>query len=117
MDGETFGAFAGLLVIAAVVVYGVGSQAYLLVGSGDNYVVTVNDKWIKSQGDNEQKYLFSDTNGNVYSLEDSYWQWTFDSSDRFASIEKNHTYEIDTFGRRSRWFSNYPNAYDIREVD
>jgi hypothetical protein len=93
-----------------------GSSVYLLYDSDAEYTITINEKWIKGQGDEGQKYLMSDLQGNVFSIEDSWWKWTFDASNRYAEIKQNHTYLIKTFGRRSPFFSNYPNAIEIREI-
>ncbi len=95
----------------------VGEAIYLMMGSDETYEVTINEKWIKGQGGDDQKYLMSDINGNVYSIEDSYWKWIFDASDRYAKIIPGNTYAIETFGRRSQFFSNYPNAIKIKEME
>ena len=113
-DGAA-GAILFGITFLAIVVYLVVSNVYLLVGTDSEYIVAVQEKWIKGQGEDGQKYLFSDMTGNVYSIEDSYWKWTFDASDRYANLKENHTYHIKTFGRRSHWFSNYPNAIEIKE--
>jgi len=115
MNGDTAIGICVLLSVIAILSYTVGSQIYLIAGTDADYTITVHEKWIKGQGENGQKYLFSDQNGNVFSIEDSYWKWTFDASDRFANIQENKTYDIKTFGRRSHWFSNYPNAIEITE--
>lgn len=93
------------------------TQVYLIADTDAAYTITVNEKWIKAQGQNGQKYLMSDAEGNVYSIEDSYWKWIFDASNRYAAIKPGHTYHITTFGRRSPFFSNYPNAITIEEVN
>jgi len=106
----------GVACVLLIIVGIVAQLAYLLVGTDQEMVVTIDQKWIKSQGDNGQKYLFSDVNGNVYSIEDSWWKWKFDSSDRYAFVRPGQTYQIETFGRRSHFFSNYPNALKINKV-
>ncbi|MDD4352720.1 MAG: hypothetical protein PHU71_07155 [Candidatus Gracilibacteria bacterium] len=117
MRGENGAVVVYLFALICVIGYVAGSNLYLLAGSSNEYNVTIDKVWIKSQGDNGQKYLFSDTEGNVYSVEDSYWNWIFDASDRFATIKQNKTYHINTFGRRSHWFSNYPNAIKIAPIN
>ena len=114
--GETKIGIMVILSVIGMLAYISISQIYLIAGTDSNYNnVTVHEKWIKSQGEGGQKYLFSDQSGNVFSIEDSYWKWTFDASDRFAKIQENKTYDIKTYGRRSHWFSNYPNAISITE--
>ncbi len=116
MDGEEISIVLGVLVLILITGAAIGQSAYCLVGTDAEYTITVNEKWIKGQGENGQKYLMSDINGNVYSIEDSYWKWIFDASNRYAMIVPGHTYHIVTFGRRSPFFSNYPNAIEIHEA-
>jgi len=106
----------GLVILFLILVGIVAQPIYLMYGTDNKTVVTIDEKWTKSQGSDGQKYLFSDTGGNVYSIEDSYWKWTFDASDRYAFIRPGQTYQIETFGRRSYFFSNYPNAIEINKV-
>ena len=112
-DGKIDAIVFGIVLVSACIYFG-----YALVGSSDKITITVEDKWVKAQDSGSMKYLFSDTQGNVYSVEDSWLKWTFDASDRFAKIEKGKTYNIETFGRRMRLpiRSNYPNAISIEEV-
>lgn len=116
MGGEEISIVLGALVIVLIIGAAVGQSVCCLVGTDAEYTITIKEKWIKGQGENGQKYLMSDMEGNVYSIEDSWWKWIFDASNRYAVIEVGHTYHINTFGRRSPFFSNYPNAIDIREA-
>ncbi len=116
MDGDELITVLGILAIILIIGGAMGQSAHLLLGSDATYTITVNEKWIKGQGEHGQKYLMSDMDGNVYSIEDSYWKWIFDSSNRYAVIQPGHTYYLKTFGRRSPFFSNYPNAIEIREA-
>ena len=75
-------------------------------------VVTVKEKWVKYYNGGA-KYLFSDTEGNVYSIEDCLWLWKWDASDRYAKIEPGHTYRITFYGWRIHILSWYPNAVEI----
>jgi hypothetical protein len=112
-DGKIEAIGFGIVFLLACIYFG-----YALVGSSDEITITVEEKWVKAQDGGSMKYLFSDTKGNVYSVEDSWCKWTFDASDRFAKLEKGKTYRIETFGRRMRLpiRSNYPNAIRIEEV-
>jgi len=110
MDNEVV--FTIALIMGIVGVYGI----YPLLGSSQEDIVTVQQKWIKSQGKNDMTYLFSDENGNVYSIQDSWWKMTFDASDRYAKLKIGRAYRIETFGRRLHVPTNYPNAIHIEEV-
>ncbi|MCK9568448.1 hypothetical protein M0R72_05870 [Candidatus Pacearchaeota archaeon] len=116
MNGEDIILIGAGIFTCALIAAMFTQNAYLLIGSDAEYTITVNEKWIKGNGDEGQKYLMSDMEGNVYSVEDSWWKWAFDASNRFAIIKPGHTYHISTFGRRSPFFSNYPNAIEIQEV-
>ena len=98
------------LFLSATLIYGISYRA-----SKDTKEITVDEKWIKYHND-DAKYLFSDTNGNVYSIEDSLWLWLWNSSDRYASIKANSTYQVTTYGWRIPFLSWYPNAAYIEEI-
>jgi len=98
------------LVLAIVLVIGLFLSAFY--GSETTKIITVDEKWAKYHGE-DQKYLFSDTNGNVYSVEDSILLWKWDASDRYAQIEEDQTYRITTYWWRIHILSWYPNAIEI----
>lgn len=79
-------------------------------------VVTVKEKWIKASGSDRQRYLFSDTRGNVYQIKDSWMLLRFDASDRWARLDVGETYRITFYGWRIRFWSMYRNAVEIEEV-
>jgi hypothetical protein len=74
--------------------------------------ITVKEKWTKVV-DTKGLYLFSDTNDNVYSIQDTYWHWDFSSADRYAKIVEGRSYQIWLFGVRIPFLSMYENAYRI----
>ena len=83
-------------------------------------VITVKEKWTKMVGSGEDLrglYLFSDMNGNVYSIEDTFWHFDFSAADRFAKIQPNMTYKMWFFGWRIPYMSMYQNAYRIEEIN
>lgn len=83
-------------------------------------VATVTDKEVKNK-DGEGKYLIftKDENGEIQVLEitDALFAFQFDSSDKYAGIEKDTTYRFDVGGSRNRLFSWYPNIYGYVEVE
>jgi len=78
-------------------------------------VITVKEKWTKVI-DKYGVYLFSDTGGNVYSIEDTWWHWDFVSANRYAIIEPGKSYKMWFFGLRIPFLSKYQNAYRIENV-
>lgn len=76
--------------------------------------ITVENKWIKNQpNDNDQIYMVSDINGNVYKIKDDwmpgadYFKWN--SSDIYSQLKVGQTYTIKTVGWRTQFLSEYPN--------
>lgn len=100
----------GLLAILAVGI--VGGFLHAFYASEETKTVTVKEKWVKYQRD-DQKYLFSDMQGNVYAIDDSLLLWVWDASDRYAKIEEGQTYTITTYWWRIRILSWYTNAVEI----
>ena len=99
-----------VFLLSTTLTYGILYRA-----SKDTKEITVDEKWVKNNGESG-KYLFSDTEGNVYSIEDSAWLWSWNASDRYAFIKTNTTYEITTYGWRIPFLSSYPNAISIEAI-
>lgn len=88
------------------------------IGSRRDLTITVQEKWIKSKpGDETQIYMVADTNGNVYQLTDDWFNWRFDSSDRYAKLMPGHNYTVSVFGWRNHYQSWYPNMVFIDEIN
>ncbi len=102
------------IIIAVMVILAI-FYGIALHGSIDYKEITTKEKWVKYQND-DAKYLVSDVNDNVYSLEDSWWFLTFDASDRYSRIELNTTYKIKTIGWRIRILSQYPNIVEFNKI-
>ena len=100
----------GLLLI--ILMCGIGGFLSAFYSSEETSTITIKEKWVKYQRD-DQKYLFSDIEGNVYSIDDSLLLWTWDASDRYARIDEGQTYTITTYWWRVRILSWYPNAVRI----
>lgn len=62
------------------------------------------------------KYLVSDTDGNVYSIEDCVWFWKWDASNRYATLDEGEIYDVTLVGWRIPLVSAYQNIIEIREV-
>jgi len=100
-------------IIICLVFFAIYSTAYY--NSSLTKTIQIKEKWVKYHG-TDAKYLFSDTEGNVYSGEDSLLLWQFDASDRYAAIEEGETYRITTYGWRIRILSWYPNIVKIEKI-
>ena len=111
METETKIKIGALLLLLGVII----TYNALWYGSKEIKEVTIDEKWIKYHN-NDAKYLFSDTEGNVYSIEDSLLLWSWNASDRYAFIKPNTPYEITTYGWRIPILSSYPNAIKIQSI-
>ena len=99
-----------VLLILGPTIFGV-----LYFASRTEKIVTVKEKWIKESG-GSMKYLFSDQDGNVYSIEDAWVFLKFEASDRWAKLDVGKTYKLTLYGWRIYFFSWYQNAVWIEEV-
>jgi len=116
MSTKANGFLAFLILIISLIVIVIGISATNYYHSRFTREVTVERIWIKRSGSSTDKYLFSDTNGNVYEITDSTLLWLFDASDRWTKIEEGKTYRIEFIGWRSHFWSWYPNAIKIEEI-
>lgn len=107
--------FLGAVLVIVMVVGALAAYPVAYRSSDVTKTVTVKEKWVKYH-DNDAKYLFSDTKGNVYSIEDSFWLWRWDASDRYANLDAGETYTITTYGWRVHICSWYPNAVGIEGI-
>lgn len=107
-----------LLIYLAILSILIGISCALPTDSGP-IEVTIKEKWTKVISNGESVsglYLFSTTDGNVYSIQDTLWHWNFNAADRYALIQPDKTYNIWLFGIRMPFFSMYQNAYRIEEI-
>ena len=99
----------GILILALLVSYPLA-----LYGTEQQHEITIEEKWTKQHG-NDMKYLVSDTDGNVYTIEDCIWLWKWDASNRYASIDEGKTYDVTLIGWRIQVLSWYQNIVEIEE--
>jgi len=71
-----------------------------------------------TRGQSGNLYLFSDANGNVYQVEDSYLRFHFSASDVYFKIKKlvGKRVNVTGYGWRMPLFSTYPNVVRINKV-
>lgn len=106
----------GILLISLVITGSAIGWISLYKSTREVKTIRVQRMWIKQYGKGS-KYLFSDENGNVYSIEDSLELWIFDASDRWASMQEGKTYRVTLYGWRWHFFSWYKNAIEIEEIE
>ena len=99
-----------VLVVVVVAIFGIA-----IMGTEQQQVITIDEKWTKYHN-NDAKYLVSDTDGNVYSIEDSVFFWKFDASNRYACIDDGETYQVTMVGWRKPFLSWYRNIIEIEEA-
>lgn len=103
------------IIIAIVVVIILGFTATAYMTSAEETTITVDDKWTKYKA-GQDKYLVSDTNGNVYEIGDSTLFLKFDASTRYARIDTGETYKVKMIGWRIPILSSYQNIIELAEI-
>lgn len=102
----------GLGVALVVILIGVGTVSY--AGSGSSYSsCTVEDK-DRSTSDGKSVYRVY-TSCGVFGVEDFLWTGSFDSADRYSSIDIGKTYDFETLGWRVPILSLFPNILSVQE--
>ena len=104
----------GVVAVLIIISYGLSSISY---EDRKDVVITVKKVWPAGYGAGS-RYLFSDTNGTVYSIQDSTLKGIYNSAERYGMLEEGKTYRVEIFGKRvSNSFSEqYPNVIRIEEV-
>lgn len=95
-----------LILILSIVGYSLG---YALTTGEET--ITIKEKWRKSSGDDD-KYLVSAEDGQVFQITDSFIKWRFDSSNLYAELDEGDTCAILTQGWRFPLFSDYKNILE-----
>lgn len=109
--------YGGIVLVILLLV--VGASGIKTLNTQD-VEITIEDKWIKATNDGSN-YMISDTNGNVYEVDDSLWLISFDASNRYAGLDIDRSYGVTTIGWRVPFLSMYTNIvevnYGIMEVE
>lgn len=82
--------------------------------------LTVTRVAVKNSGNNGKYLVFGDDqNGESQVLEvtDSWLKGRFDSSDMWGDIKEGKTYTFTVGGKRSEFWSWYPNIYEMVEIE
>jgi hypothetical protein len=103
------------IIIAIIVVLILACTVIANLNSAEETTITVDDKWTKYKA-GQDKYLVSDTDGNVYEIGDSALFLKFGASDRYAKIDINKTYDVKIIGWRIPIISSYKNIIELTEV-
>jgi len=96
----------GVILILGLIGYCLGYA--LTIGEE---TITINEKWRKSAGDDD-KYLVSAEDGQVFQITDTIIKMRFDSSNLYAKLNEGDKCEIKTQGWRFPFFSDYKNILE-----
>lgn len=102
------GIIIALLVITPITLYALGFY------NEETVTATVTDKERITKQDNSYYLVFTDN--EVFSVEDSWAKWRWDSSDLYGDIEIGKTYTFTVYGWRVPFLSWYRNILVIEEV-
>ncbi len=97
-----------LLIILVLGIIGY-SLAYALTTGKET--ITIKEKWRKSSGDDD-KYLVSAEDGQVFQITDTFIRWRFNSSNLYADLDEGDVCSIKTQGWRFPLFSDYKNILE-----
>ncbi len=103
----------GLIVILLVGLLIIGTIGYSLgyaLTIGEE-AITIKEKWRKSSGDDD-KYLVSSEDGQVFQITDTIIKWRFDGSNLYADLDEGDNCYILTQGWRFPLFSDYKNILE-----
>lgn len=79
-------------------------------------ITLVIKKTERVQDGNSSYYLAYTENNGVYTVADSFWRWSFDSSDRYGMLDAGGTYVCTVTGWRWNFFTSYPNLLTVAET-
>ena len=104
----------GILLIIVIAVLLITYPVSYAFTSGEE-TITIKDKWVKYHG-NDAKYLVSSEDGQVFEITDSIIRWRFDSSNLYADIDVDNSYDISYQGWRFAIMSDYKNILEAEIV-
>lgn len=108
-----------VVVVTALLLFFIGIPLCYSYFATKTYTVTVTDKDVKNSSSNSKYLVFTKLeNGEtkVFSVEDSLFKWRWNSSDVYADIEVDKTYEIEVIGWRIPIISEYENIMKFSET-
>lgn len=108
-----------VVVVTALLLFFIGIPLCSSYFATKTYTVTVTDKDVKNSSSNSKYLVFTKLeNGEtkVFSVEDSLFKWRWNSSDVYADIEVDKTYEIEVIGWRIPIISEYENIMKFSET-
>ena len=107
--------------IAFAIVFTVGGIIFSIAANYNeqDYVVTVTDKDVKNYTDKSKYLVFTKTEDGetrVFSVEDSFLRFRWNSSDVYGEIEVGKMYRFTVVGFRFEILSMYENIIDFEEI-
>lgn len=103
---KIFSVSFGIIFLSIIIFLFIYNLNYMLT-SGEEEII-IDEKWIKRNGDNE-KYLISSLDNQVFEITDSIYYWRFDSSNMYNYIKEGDKCFIKTQGFRFPLMSDYKN--------
>jgi hypothetical protein len=85
----------------------------------EKYTATATEKTVKRNGESDRYLVFTKlADGKIRVLQntDAFFRGKFDSSDIYARLKQDQTYEFETVGYRIPFLSMYENILTAREV-
>ena len=100
------GLFLIVILLLGIIGYSLG---YALTTGKET--ITIKEKWRKSSG-NDDKYLVSAEDGQVFQITDTIIKWRFNGSNLYADLDEGDVCSIKTQGWRFPLFSDYKNILE-----
>lgn len=106
-----------IAIVIVAIIMGVWWNWKISYGNIQTIEITVEDKYIKRSGSEDDKYLVVDTDGNTYKITDLKFLGKWNSTDLYNQLKIGNTYKITTSGIRNGFMSMYPNINKIEELE
>lgn len=103
-------------ILIVVIIVGAWWSWKISYGNIQTIEITVEDKYIKRSGSEDDKYLVVDTDGNTYQITDLSFLGKWNSTDLYNKLKTGNTYKITTSGIRNGFMSMYPNINKVEEL-
>ena len=108
------------IIILVIILVVVGTPICVSYYTPKKYTVTITDKDIKNYSESSKFLVFTtDTETEdvkVFSIEDTFYSFRFDSANDYAQLEEGKTYRVEVIGWRIPFLSEYENIIHFEEV-
>ncbi len=76
--------------------------------------IIIKNKYIRNSYKNDYIYMISDTNNNIYSTNNQWWNLKFNKAELWNNLDINKKYKIQLYGIRFHYLDIYPNIINIQ---